>query len=116
MKRLITKLYSYPTNCETLNATSSKPVLIGIAAAVLIVLVFPIFCPDANAQAATTFTPQDKFSIPQLNGSISFAVNGSYSSATLENGTWTFNDLSLNDSQPLGNLKISVENSNLTVW
>jgi len=73
-------------------------------------------CPDAKAQDTTTFTRQDKFSIPEFNGSISFALNGSYSSATLENGTWNFKDLSLNSSQPLGNLKISVENSNMTVW
>jgi hypothetical protein len=73
-------------------------------------------CPNAKAQDTTTFTSHDRFNIPELRGSISFALNGSYSSATLENGTWTFNDLSLNNSQPLGNLKISVEDSNMTVW
>ncbi len=99
-----------------MNVTTSKPTLIGLAAAVIIVLVFPTLCPDAKAQDITTFTPQDKFSIPELNGSISFALNGSYSSATLENGTWNFNNLSINNSQPLGNLKISVENSNITIW
>jgi len=98
-----------------LNVTTSKPALIGLAAAIIL-LVLPILCPDAKAQDATTFTRQDKFSIPEFNGSISFALNGSYSSATLENGTWNFKDLSLNSSQPLGNLKISVENSNMTVW
>ena len=99
-----------------MNVTTSKPALIGLAAAIIIVLAFPILCQEAKAQNVTTFTPQDKFSIPELNGSISFALNGSYSSVTLENGTWNFNDLSLNNSQALGNLKISVENSNMTVW
>jgi len=99
-----------------LNVTTSKPALIGLAAAIIIVLVFPILCADVKAQNGKTFTPQDKFIIPELNGSISFALNGSFSSAKLENGTWAFNDLSLNNSQPLGNLKISVEDSNLTVW
>jgi hypothetical protein len=98
-----------------LNVTTSKPALIGLAAAIIL-LVLPILCPEANAQDATTFTRQDKFSIPELNGSISFALNGSYSSAKLENSTWTFNDLSLNNSQRLGNLKVSAENSNLTIW
>jgi len=93
-----------------LNVTTSKPALIGLAAAIIIVLVFPILCADVKAQNGKTFTPQDKFIIPELNGSISFALNGSFSSAKLENGTWGFN------SQPLGNLKISVEDSNLTVW
>jgi hypothetical protein len=97
-----------------LNVTTSKPALIGLAAAIIL-LVLPILCPDAKAQDGTTFTSQDRFSIPELNGSISFALNGSYSSATLENDTWNFNDLILNNSQPLGNLKISVENSNITV-
>ena len=99
-----------------MNVTTSKPALIGLAAAIILVLVFPTLCPDVKAQDGTTFTPQDKFSIPELNGSIRFALNGSYSSATLENGTWTFNDLSLNNSQPLGNLRISVEDSDITVW
>ena len=98
-----------------MNVTTSKPALIGLAAAIIL-LVLPILCPDAKAQDATTFTNQDKFSIPELNGSISFALNGSYSSATLENGTWNFNDLILNNSQPLGDLKLSAENSNMTVW
>jgi hypothetical protein len=99
-----------------LNVTTSKPALIGLAAAILLILVFPSLYPNAKGQDAATFTPQDKFSIPELNGSISFALNGSYSSATLENGTWSFNDLNLNNSQPLGNLKVSAENSNLTIW
>lgn len=99
-----------------MNATTSKPALIGLAAAILLLLVFPSLCANAGAEDITTFTPKDRFSIPHLNGSISFALNGSYSSATLENDTWTFNDLALNNSQPLGNLRISVENSNLKVW
>jgi len=98
-----------------LNVTTSKPALIGLAAAIIL-LILPILYPEAKTQDGTTFTRQDKFSIPELNGSISFALNGSYSSATLKNGTWNFKDLSLNSSQPLGNLKISVENSNMTVW
>ena len=55
------------------------------------------------------------FTIPELNGTISFAVNGSCSAATLENGTWTFTDLRLNASQSSGNLRVSAENSKVTV-
>ena len=99
-----------------MNVTTSKSALIGLAAAIILVLVFPTLCPDVKAQNATAFSPQDKFSIPELQGSIRFALNGSYSSATLENDTWNFKDLSLNNSKALGNLKISVEKSNMTVW
>ncbi|MGE5532725.1 MAG: hypothetical protein ACM3UN_00085 [Bacillota bacterium] len=99
-----------------MNVTTSKPALIGLAAAILLILAFPSLCFYASAEAVTTFTPKDEFRIPELNGSINFYLNGSYSSAILENSTWAFNDLSLNNSQPLGNLKISVENSNITVW
>jgi hypothetical protein len=79
--------------------------------------------PNAQAQ---TFTPADKFVVPELNGTISFASNGSYSEATLENNTWVFKDLrlnipnipyfDLNSSQSFGNLKFSAQNSNVTIW
>jgi hypothetical protein len=82
---------------------------------VIIVSVFAYFSPNSQAQTNTTFTPSDKFSIPELNGTINFAVNGSCSAETLENGTWTFKDLTLNSSQSLGNLKVSVESSNITI-
>ncbi len=99
-----------------MRATSSKPVLTGLAAVLIIGLVFPYACLNTQAQTATTFTPSNKFSIPELNGTISFAVNGSCSSATLANQTWRFTDLRLRNSQPLGNLKVSVENSNMTIY
>jgi len=98
-----------------LRATYRTPVLTGLAAAFIIVLIFPYACLNAQAQAATTFTPADKFTIPELNGTIRFSVNGSCSSATLQNGTWSFKDLRLRGSQPLGNLKVSTENSNITI-
>ena len=97
-------------------ATQSKAVLTGLAAVLIIVLLFFPAAPNTQAQTGITFTPADQFSIPALNGTISFSVNGSCSAATLENGTWIFNDLRLNHSQPLGTLKISAENSNVTVY
>jgi hypothetical protein len=71
---------------------------------------------NAEAQNEGTFTNQDTFSIPELQGSVRFLLNGSYSSATLENGTWFFRDLRFNLSQPpIGSLKISAQNSNVTI-
>ena len=96
-------------------AIHRKPIWAGIAIVVIIGLFLPHFCPDVKAQDSVTFTPADKFSIPALNGSISFLTNGTCSKATLENNTWNFKDLTLNNSRPIGNLKISTENSNVTI-
>ena len=82
----------------------------------VLVLALSYFCPTLQAQTNTTFTPQEKFSIPALNGTITFAVNGSYSSVALQNQTWSFTNLKLRNSQSPGNLEISVENSNMTIY
>jgi hypothetical protein len=95
--------------------TNRKTVLTRFIAILVIVLVFSFTFPNAQAQTATTFTPSDKFSIPALQGAISFALNGSCSSTTLENDSWVFKDLRLNGSQSLGTLKISTQNSNITI-
>jgi hypothetical protein len=92
-----------------------KKVSAGIAI-IVIVLIFPWTCLNTQAQTDITFNPADKFSIPSYNGTISFAVNGTYSKATLENDTWTFTNLRLNRSQPLENFKISTQNSNVTIF
>ncbi len=85
-------------------------------AIIVIVLIFPWTCLNTQAQTDITFNPADKFSIPSYNGTISFAVNGTYSKATLENDTWTFTNLRLNRSQPFENFKISTQNSNVTIF
>jgi len=86
----------------------------------------PQLCATTQGQNQTDFTTADKFSIPQYNTTISFALNGSYSKATLENGFWTFKNLKLdsqdlsflglNATQSLGELRISAQNSNVTIW
>ena len=117
MKRLIAQAnQNTSTIVAPLTASNGKPVQSGLTAVIIVVLVFSCFSPFAQAQTRQFFTPSDKFSIPQLNGSISFAFNGSFSSAKLENDTWAFNDLRFNISRPLGNLKVSAENSNMTIY
>lgn len=96
-------------------ATSGKPVLTVLTFLLLAAVFFPL-CLRTQAQNATTFTSTDKFLIPQFNASIAFLANGSYSSATLENDTWIFRDLSLNDSRTSGTLRLSAEDSNVTVF
>lgn len=99
-----------------MKATNGKLFSFGIALASVLALIFFQLYPISEAQNITAFTPADKFNIPQLNGSISFAYNGTYSSATLQNNTWFFRDLTLNDSVVRGNLSISAQNSNLIIY
>ena len=87
---------------------------IGIAT-VVIIFAFLLICPYTKAQTNISFTPADKFSIPAYNGTISFAVNGTYSNATFENNTWIFTNLLLNRSRLLENFVISTKNSNVTI-
>ena len=85
-----------------------------IALTVIIFLLLISFT-SVQAQTLTNFTTGDTFNIPSSNSQISFAVNGSYSSATLQGGVWVFTDLHLNRNPTLNILKISAENSNLTI-
>jgi hypothetical protein len=72
-------------------------------------------CNAAKGQLETSFTPADRFNLESLDGIISFGLNGTYSSATLANNTWIFENLSLNGSQPLNTLKVSTQNSSITI-
>ena len=87
------------------------------AAIILIAIIaFAVyFCPNVQAETPTNFTTSDKFTIPATNSIISFGVNGSYATATLQGNVWVFTNLLLNGSVPLATLKISTENSNLTI-
>jgi hypothetical protein len=94
--------------------TNSKT-LYALTIALLIVLSLPNL-QAVQAQNATNFTPKDTFGIPGYNGTIRFALKGTYTSATLENDTWTFNALTLNGSYPLGTLKFSAQNCDVTIY
>ena len=95
---------------------SRKTILSRLAIVLIIALTFFSMFSSALAQTNTTFTSIDKFVIPELNGSIRFNVNGTYSSASLQNNTWVFTDLKLSNSSIVRTLKISVEDSNITVY
>ena len=88
-----------------------------IAALLLISSVYPWLCLSAQAQTVTAFTPTDRFDIPDYNGTIRFAVNGTYTEASRESGTWSFVNLRLSNSQSaekLG-LKVSAKDSKVTI-
>jgi hypothetical protein len=70
---------------------------------------------NAKAQNETIFTQNITFDISTQESKISFGVNGTYTSATLTNGTWSFTNLKLNGSQTLNSFKVSARNSNITI-
>ena len=91
-------------------------------------LVFLLATPTC-AQAPSTetaFTTNDTFSIPELHGNIKFGYNGTYTEATLENNTWRFRDLKVDNTQAVASfgltnvenleyLSISAQDSNVTI-
>jgi len=109
----------------TLKETTRKRFLTGVTAVIILLLVFSYYCPLSQGQMSHTFTTSDKFAIPNLKGTIGFAVNGSYSEATLNNDAWTFTNLTLNkqsipgfglnDFSSVGNLTFSTQDSNVTI-
>ena len=111
--------------CETLEKFR-KVVWVWTFVMLIWLLANPQLCVTTQGQIQTDFTTADKFSIPQYNSTISFALNGSYSAAKLEDGFWTFKNLmldfqglsflGLNATQGLSELRISAQNSNVTVW
>jgi hypothetical protein len=94
--------------------TIDKKVSVGVT--IIIILLFsPWIYPNVQAQSNLSVTPGEKFSIPLYNGTVSFAFNGTYSKATLENDSWTFTNLNLLGSQTLQNFTVSAQNSNITI-
>ena len=67
---------------------------------VLMVLIL-LFLNNAKAQNETVFPQNATFNISTLDGKISFGVGGTYTSATLTDGTWSFTNLKLNGSQTI---------------
>ena len=85
----------------------------GAIAFAMIALFLSCFGFSACGQSETAFIPTDKFDILGNNSSISFAVNGTYEQASLENGVWSFVNLRFNNSQSAEklSLKVSAKNS-----
>jgi hypothetical protein len=88
----------------------------GITTILIAVLVIFQIWSTAATQGVNTFYPKDKFSIPSQNGTISFAVEGTYSTATLKDDIWSFTNLQLNGSQPLEKLDVSTEDSDIIIF
>ncbi len=71
---------------------------------------------QAQPEGVSVFAAGDKFAVPEQNGSVCFGTNGSYTSASFENGVWTFTDLTLYNSSVLGTLRASAKDSNVTIY
>jgi len=93
----------------------NRKTIVNIVALYLIALGSSWLCFTAQAQTATTFAPADKFPIPAYNSSISFATNGTYEQAFLENNTWHFVNLQVNDTGSVKNLTATAQNSNVEI-
>jgi hypothetical protein len=79
-------------------------------------IVFSAGCPALPAQVDTSFTPKDNFGVPAYHGSVTFGFNGSYSTATFDNDSWTFTNLLIDGSLPIETLKFSAQNCNVTIF
>jgi hypothetical protein len=101
-----------------LRAKARKLFSLRIAAVTILAFALLLISSTVQAQSPKNFTSSDTFSIPNLKGSLNFAFNGTYTSATLEGDTWTFTDLTLTNRNAtrLGNLTISVKDSHITIF
>jgi uncharacterized integral membrane protein len=105
---------------------TNKAIITASVIALILAIILSSFGYRAQAQATKTFTPADRFTIPTQTGAISFALNGSYTAATLEDGTWVFRDLTFDEPKipyfdlsgirSIGDLNISARDCNVTVW
>jgi hypothetical protein len=97
-----------------------------LIAVVLFSLLIASPAQSQETNAPTAFASTDVFSIPELNGNIRFGFDGTYTEAKLENNTWVFKGLELNNTQAtaaygfpdvvgLKDITISAEKSNITI-
>ncbi len=81
----------------------------------ILAIVIPLLISNTKAQSETAFTQNATFDIPTKEAKISFGANGTYTSATLANGTWSFKNLKLEGYRILTDLNVSARNSNIII-
>ena len=82
---------------------------------VLVTVYSLAMCFQVGAQNITAFTVHDQFLLPASNGVIKFSLNGTCQAATINNGSWSFANLRLNNSGSPTNVSIFLKDSNITV-
>lgn len=98
-----------------MEASRRDVIVKGVALILLVLSVLGGTFNIALAQNEVDFTPDDKFAIPDSNGLVAFAFNGTYTRAKLENDVWSFENLRLSNSAPLDKLLVAAQNSNVTI-
>ena len=88
---------------------------LGGAVAVVVLVGFVLVSFGAQAQNTTAFAPDTPFVIPERNGTIYFAANGTFSEAQMGNNSWVFRNLQLTNSPLVPFLRVSTENCNITL-
>ncbi len=94
--------------------SKGKTALTYTAMFLLVTIVSLSACLMVQAQIVTTFTPANQFAIPESNGIVSFSRNGTYQTASLQDGSWFFTNLRLNNASQT-NFTVSVQNSNISI-
>jgi len=94
-----------------------KTIAFAIIVAAALALASIILCPvlAAQTQEGLVLSPAHNFAIPKLDGNISFALNGTYAGASLENDTWSFVNMQVSNSLEPENLSVSAINCNVTI-
>jgi len=95
---------------------NKKTVLIFAMVLLAFALVTVIPVRVAWAQSTIAIPSSNNFAIPALNGNINFDLNGTYTQASLENMTWVFANLQDNSSLLPLELRVSVQNCNVTIF
>ncbi len=95
--------------------SKAKMIITGIISILIATVVFSCNEFIVQAQVDTAFDPTDKFVIAACNGTVSFALNGTYEQAFLENDAWSFVNLRFNNSRRSAGLRVSAQDSNVTI-
>ncbi len=90
-------------------------VLLGVFIFIVSIQIFSCFTNSVYTETEIAFTPDNKFDIPSNNSSISFSTNGTYQMASLENGTWNFDNLIFVNSQEQEELNLEVSAINCDI-
>ena len=94
---------------------NKKKVFVNVASIATIALTILFSILTAQAQSSTKIEPANNFPIPELNGNVNLALNGTYAQASLQNNTWIFVNLQSTDLLQPQNMSVSVTSCNVSI-
>lgn len=97
---------------------AKRNTILGSLALAILFATLVLCLPDSAAQTTVNpvFSSADAFYAPISNSTIRFLSNGSCTSITLTNGTWTFTGLRLGDFGNAANVSVRAVNCNMTIY